>query len=350
MYALHYRQELDEAVQREFDAFIARLKGIILKEHNEDGSHQFDFSNLNDDALQRLIDAAQAKGQWWKTGPWILDDPAGVEPHKVGLRPSTPTGTYHNFAPTGIDGSVVLEIEPDGGDVTLTGIQALDGKNFKRIVMLRNRDNTNSVHLLHDDSGSIEAFRFDLPDGEDVELAPGQNVWLYYDPGRERWTAAITGQAAGAVIQAGGSGGGQQLLEASLTIDRTDINSWSSSPLLIVSAVAGKVIVPVQLTTHYYQHTGGGQWLTSYSVSLRYSGNTQDVLTSQTIIPSSGSPATNDFTTLNSATTNLSYTSSTFNPVNKDLVVKGSSNANSGEGESTDYIEVKLQYLLVTVP
>lgn len=348
MYNLSFREELPEPIQRELDAFISVLQGIIENEHNEDGSHKFDFTNLNNVSVNALINAAQAKGQWWKTGPWTIDDPAGVNPNQVGLNINLAAGTYHNYAPTGIDDAVVLEINPTGA-VILTGLKALDGANRKRIFMIRHSGTSNTITLSDADTGSIAAFRFALPAGEDVQLEAGQNVWLYYSASAQRWTAAITGQAAGQVIPIS-SGGGVEILEAFLTIDRTDINSWSTSPLTIVPAIPGSLIVPVQLSQHYYQHTGGGQWLTSYSTALRYAGNANDLMASAIIIPSSGFPLTDTFYTLNSATTSLSYKVSTFDPVNKDLVLKGSADANVGEGESTDYIEVRLLYTVVTLP
>lgn len=274
MYGLHFREELDEPVAREFDAFIARLKGIILNEHNEDGSHKFDFSNLNDPSLVALLSAINAKGQHWKSGPWKLDDPASANPHKVGLRPATPTGTYNNYAPYGVDESIVIELEPDGGDVTLTGLKALDGANFKRIVMLRNRDSANSVNLLHENTGSYEAYRFDLPDGDDVELAPGQNVWLYYDPGRERWTAAITGQASGSIIMPGGAGS-SAVQTATLTgITAADLNAATSFDIVAAQG-SGRAIIPLQHFVHNncsVSHSG------TMTAVLRYSGDTTDIL------------------------------------------------------------------------
>lgn len=39
MYSLRFRDELPEIVARELDAFLGKLKGFLLKEHNEDGTH-----------------------------------------------------------------------------------------------------------------------------------------------------------------------------------------------------------------------------------------------------------------------------------------------------------------------
>jgi microcystin-dependent protein len=39
MYGLHFREELPDAVQRELDTLVAWLRGFLLEEHNEDGTH-----------------------------------------------------------------------------------------------------------------------------------------------------------------------------------------------------------------------------------------------------------------------------------------------------------------------
>lgn len=206
MYGLHFRESLPESTAAEFDSLIARLKAFLLREHNEDGTHNFTLEGLSD-TINNVMETAQAQGQWWRYGPWLLDrtDAPDVLKNSVGLRPpKTTTGTYHNWTPTGIDKAVLLEIEPDGGDVSLTGIyyapRPETGEREKRFLFLRNRDSGNSLVLVHEDTGSIANFRFDLPEGEDVTLAPNQSVWLYYDVSRERWTCAITGTASGGLI------------------------------------------------------------------------------------------------------------------------------------------------------
>jgi hypothetical protein len=40
-YALQYREELPEPVQREMDDFVAHLRGFMYREHNQDGTHHF---------------------------------------------------------------------------------------------------------------------------------------------------------------------------------------------------------------------------------------------------------------------------------------------------------------------
>jgi len=47
MYGLHFRDEYDEPISRELDALIAKLKGFMLREHNEDGTHNFGLPGQN---------------------------------------------------------------------------------------------------------------------------------------------------------------------------------------------------------------------------------------------------------------------------------------------------------------
>lgn len=245
MYGLHYREELDETVAKEFDSFLARLKSVFLLEHDEDGKHRFTFDD-NDENLQALIDAAQQKGQWWKTGPWLWDDPLSGNAHKVNLRFTLANATYNDFAPTGIDTAVGLSIDPSGGNVVLNGIKALNDYAMPRtrILVIENIDGgSNTITLTHDASGSVADFRFDLPGGEDVVLDPGQNVWLKYDPDDARWRAFITGQASGSVIS---SGGGTSIVNyASLTLSDAQIKNGTGSHTL-VAALAGHAHIPLR--------------------------------------------------------------------------------------------------------
>jgi hypothetical protein len=215
MFNVKNREGLPPAVVEELDQMNAELKAFLLREHNEDGTHN--FGTINADGIQatnnasslnstigQIIDQSQASGQWWKTGPWKIDDPSAGNPNYAFIRPpKVNTGTYDNYAPTDIDTAFGYEIEPDAGDVTLTGLKALDGANVKRLLFFRNRDSGNSVTLKHLSASSLAPYQFDLPGSVDVVLAPGQSIWLYYDPARNggKWTAAITGQKAGGITE-----------------------------------------------------------------------------------------------------------------------------------------------------
>lgn len=197
MYGIRFREELDEPTQRELDALISRLKSFLLLEHNEDGSHNFE-ALVDPNTILQIIDKYQDQGQWWKTGPWKLDDPAAGNKHVCGIRHDPAGGTYDNYSPDGIDTSFLVELEPQA-DITISGIKCLEGLQQKRLLLIRNRDNTASVTLQHEGTGSLEPYRFDLPDDADMVLGPDQTGWFYYDPARERWTVIITGHDAGPI-------------------------------------------------------------------------------------------------------------------------------------------------------
>jgi hypothetical protein len=251
MYGLRFRDQLPPEVAEELDGFVAAMKAFMLREHNDDGSHNFAQSGVQD-TISKLIDGAQDRGQWWKHGPWLLDDPDQGDPNQAAiLPPKVATGTYNDWAPYGIDTAVVVEIEPDGGDVTLTGIKTTDGARHKRMLLLRNRDNSNSVILSHQDSGSVTAFQFDLPNGEDVELGPDQNIWLYYDPRRSAWSAAITAQASGGItggVAASGAVGGSVpggFALAEVTLTDAQIKALNTTPQTLIAGIANKIIIPI---------------------------------------------------------------------------------------------------------
>lgn len=298
MYGLHFRDELPEPTAREFDALISSLKAFLLLEHNEDGSHNF-ASVLTDETVRQIIDRYQANGQWWKTGPWILDDPTAAQPRKASLvPPKLATGSYNNYAPAGIETAVVLELEPDGGDVTLTGIKALDGAVNVRMLLLRNRDSGSSLFLTHDDSASTAQYRFSLPDDEDVELAPGQNVWLYYDPNRDegRWTAAITGQAngplaPGTVTSGGGGGGGGTGTLERVRVTLTAAQLATNADVTVLSGVSGSMIIPIKAAYHMVHTQGSSPFTNNQTISFRYTSLTSSPLAGFSLTLSTGEAA-----------------------------------------------------------
>lgn len=178
----------------------AQFQAWLRHGHNADGSH----------TTTNGVNNFESEGHWWRRGPWIFDDPRALDNHVAGLRPpNTPAGTYHNFAPQGIDSCVILEIEGTG-PIILTGLKARLGFH-KRLLMLRNRDSIHPVTLKHENTGSFRTNWFNLPGDMDVVLAPNQNIWLYYDRGRNAWTAAITPCQFGGIGPA--LGAGQRMME-----------------------------------------------------------------------------------------------------------------------------------------
>ncbi len=272
-YGLHFRDELEEPVAREFDALLSKLKAFFETAFNEDGS----LKNTAIVAASSTPQAAQTEDHWWRHGAWTFDDPSSAtSAHVIGLRPpKTPTGTYHNFAPGGIDDSVILEVEPDGGDVTFTGIKHNGGR--KRIVLLRNRDSGNNLILADQNTGSNDLNRFDLPNNEDLVMGPGNSTWLYYDPGRDggRWTAAITKNVSGGLASTN-----PDVLSTTVEISEAEIEALATTPKVLVAAPgSGFAINPIFLTIEITQtaaYASGGVW------SLRYNGQTTDLITTFT--------------------------------------------------------------------
>jgi hypothetical protein len=213
MFALKYSDELDEPVARELESILIQLKGFLLAEHNEDGTHRAtalasatdpDNAEEDDDSETGVVSDAT---RWWRSpGPWLFDDRNAENPNAVGLRVTVPTGTYNDYAPTGINDAVVLDIEPTGGTVTLNGLrQHLGIARNKRMLLVRNSSTSQSLTLKHNNTSSSSGSRFFLPADTDITMSAGQNVWLYYDPARDGWTAAITANAAGGLSGAGGA-------------------------------------------------------------------------------------------------------------------------------------------------
>ena len=202
---LRYRDELPEVVARELDSLIAQLRAKLFLEHNEDGSHR--GSSLvsasdpaNADESDSDTGVVSDAGRHWKTpGPWLFDERGAANEHMVGLRPPVlAAGTYNDYAPQGINDAVILEIEPDGGTVTLTGLRQHQGiARNKRMLLIRNRDSAESLILVHNSASSSTGSRFFLPGNANVTMGPGQNIWLYYDPAKDGWTAAITPHLSG---------------------------------------------------------------------------------------------------------------------------------------------------------
>lgn len=207
MFALKYEDELDEPVARELQSILIQLKAFLLSEHNEDGTHRgsaitsaTDPDNAEPNPTSETGKVSDATRHWKSPGPWLFDDRNATNPNSVGLRVSIPTGTYNDYAPTGINDAVILDIEPTGGTVTLNGLrQHLGIARNKRMLLIRNSSATQSLTLKHSNTGSSTGSRFFLPANTDVTMGPGQNIWLYYDPAKDGWTAAITPHAAGGI-------------------------------------------------------------------------------------------------------------------------------------------------------
>ena len=108
-YGLHFRDELEEPVAREFDALIARLKAFLEVSMNVDGTLKA-AAIANTTATPTAADIA-AEEHWWRNGPWTFDDPAASNPHIAGLfNGGVTAGTYNDYTPGGIDNAVIIEV------------------------------------------------------------------------------------------------------------------------------------------------------------------------------------------------------------------------------------------------
>lgn len=206
----------------------------------------------------------------WTTGPWTLDD-VGSTVNVAGIRPADPAGgTYNDWAPTGIDTAVVIEVEPSG-NIILTGIS--QATNIRRLLGLINRDSASTITLSHANAGSAAANRFDLPDGLDIVLAPEQAAWLYYNTGSQTWQTFITPQSSGALALT--------VLKKTLSISEAQLETLFSVPVTVIAAPgAGKVIVPI--AWHILTIVG-----TSYSnaptAAIRYAGSATNLFSTANI-------------------------------------------------------------------
>ena len=313
---------LPHTVKLAFEDLEAYVNTFLLKEHNPDGTHaptaRSTFGGAAPagawaakDVLSTAAGAGGATGGWgvgdtgataateaagyaggrrWTGGgqPWTLDDPtsAALE-HVVGIRPpDPPAGTYHNYAPLGIDGAVMLELQPSGA-MTLTGITVAD-RNQKRLMAIRNRDSTNTITMKHADTGSLAPNRFSLPNSLDLAIAPGQNHLLYYDPGRAAWTVfssskaqvVLTTDVTGVLPAANG---GASVLTTTFALTEAQLEAMPTTPVTVIAAVAGKVIVPiwwaVKTTITVTAGTGYG---TAPSLDLEFTGSTTNIANSIT--------------------------------------------------------------------
>lgn len=272
---------IDPALEEVFDDIISTISATFGAEHDAQGRHTNisvnSVTTIQNNSQQTTPSAVQPftlspqDGLWLKRGPFLLDDTTANNPDIAGLRPpKIATGTYNNYEPSGVGDAFLIELEPDGGTVTLTGLKARGGIAPKRLIVLRNRDSSVDLVLVHESTSSQAPNRFDLPSSTDVTLGPGESAWLYYDPNRNggRWTFIITTQTSGgtgALVV----GGGNVVQFASLSVTDAQIKTLNSVPLEIVAAPgSGKVIIP--LWWYLRRNTAGGAYSANPSFHVRY--------------------------------------------------------------------------------
>lgn len=203
----------------------------------------------------------------WPVGPWTFGETVGAASAYLDAG-TVPTGTYNDFDPGFMDSTVVLDIEPDSGTVTLTGLRART--DYKpRLILIRNVDTSNNLTLKHLNSGSIGRNQFRLPSNVDVTVGPRQAIWLFFDPSAGLWTSAITSHVSGGLALAGAA------QSATITLSQSQIEAANTTPITIVSAPgAGILVVPIMFSVICNVTSAYG---TNPNWSIRYSGVANDI-------------------------------------------------------------------------
>src|SRR3990167_9054165 len=210
----------------------------------------------NNTSITTELDPGSTNITNWLTGPWTFG--AGTTTSAYIDTGVMPTVTYHNFAPSGIDSAVVLDIEPVSAGVTLTGLKSRTDARF-RMILIRNVDTSGSLTLKHLNSGSLGRNQFRLPSSTDIVVGPRQAVWLFFDASAGLWTSAITSHTSGGLAL------GDSLSLVELDLTEGQLENLNTTPIEIIAAPgAGKVIVPVQATfvlklTSVYTNSPGVQ-------------------------------------------------------------------------------------------
>lgn len=232
-------------------------------QHNDDSSHSDVTLESLEANTKQYIDFHS--GQRWGKGPRLLDDPTqrGSLKHQAMLRWDPTTGTYHNVSINGLKTAYGFEIEPQGGNVTLTGLLPFRASFQKQFLYLRNRDSTHQVILKHENASSFYNYRFDLPGSVDVTMGPGESFDLYYDPARERWTAKITGTRTGGIMPGPGAAsvlkaqveiflddGGTVLATGAKKIYTRVPWNFTATSVEVVADVSGSIVVDLWKDTY----------------------------------------------------------------------------------------------------
>lgn len=281
---------IDPALEDVFDDLISTISATFMAEHDAQGRHtnvslqsvtvqQTNPQNTTPSAAQPLIVAGQ-DGLWLKKGPFLIDDPTATNPNIAGLvPPKLATGTFDNYEPAGIDDCFLLELEPDGGAATLTGIKARAGGSFKRMMIIRNRDTAQNLILKHANTGSQAPNRFDLPSSTDITLGPGQAAWMYSDPNRGAWTLIITSMVAGG---AGAIVSQDAVLFVDITLTDAQVKGLGTTPVTVVSAVAGKIIYPI--AWFIIKDAAAGAWVgANRNFNLQWAALATDLMNAITV-------------------------------------------------------------------
>jgi len=101
------------------------------------------------------------------------------------ITPSALTANQNNYNPTGWSAAVVMRLQTDGTNRTITG---LAGGTDGRIAILINIDSANIISLQDESGSSTAANRFYLPTSTTLlNIHPDASVVLQYDSTSSRW-------------------------------------------------------------------------------------------------------------------------------------------------------------------
>lgn len=129
---------------------------------------------------------SQEEGIRWLKGPWLFGPDGNMKAFSA-IRPPDISSTRHNYAPDGIDTTVILELQSTTA-VSITGIKRK--MQQRRILGIFNRGGF-TISLVNQSTSSQAYNRFDWGTtgdaGDTIGIPTGQMVWLFYDVVSERW-------------------------------------------------------------------------------------------------------------------------------------------------------------------
>ena len=277
----------------------------------------------------------------WKKGPWILDDPASATPDVAIIRPANLIAgtTYNNYSPEGMDTAVGIEQQSTGSaSITVTGMKAPPGANQKRMFFFRNDDSSTGIIFKHENAGSTDVNRFRLPSGQDVTVAAGQNLWLYYDADRQRWTAAVTPHQSGGLAGSGVS-------VANLALTTAQLETLNATPVQIVAAPgSGKINAPLGMWARLVKDAGA--WSANGTITPVFSGSTNSLLNTISIALATAGAVDDLRQSAGPVTLNLaSFTTGD----NQALDMRFTADVNQGGGGGAATLYIGLMYGVLTL-
>jgi hypothetical protein len=100
------------------------------------------------------------------------------------LTPPQITGDLDDYSPTGLDSTNFLRLETDGGNYTISGIEA-PNPVVNQGIFIVNIGSTGNIQILNDNAGSIAVNRFLI--GGNKTIQDDEGLMLIYDDISLRW-------------------------------------------------------------------------------------------------------------------------------------------------------------------